>query len=616
MGAFVLSYSQMFIREIVKKNPSSPKNFVYHRLMESVRTPKGPRQHILLNLGQLDLPRTDWKALVNRIEEVISGQDSFEKPLPHIESLAQHYAQQLRRREMRSVPASETEAPDWQKVDLNSLSKSEDRTIGGEAVAYEFWKRLGFPRMLAEMGLGREEIDKVALLVMGRLLHPASERGTTLWGQGISALGELLGADFGHLGNNSLYRTSDRLVEHRDEIERELAQRERDLLQLGEKIILYDLTNSYLTGRAHESTQARYGRSKEKRSDCPLLTLALVLDEDGFPKASRLLPGNVSEPGTLEYFLRTLKPHFESQLPLRQGPPTVVIDAGIGTEANLALIRREGFHYIGVSKKKPKEIPQEGLTVIREGPDSTIQAQRLDRDGEVLLYCESSARARKEESMKARFQQHFEEGLGAIVGPLTKKGGTKSYEKVLERLGRLKEKYPSIAQFYNVEVEHALGIVKKITWSIDRQEELKIRFSGSYYLRSDRTDLDEKELWSLYMMLTHVEDAFRCLKSELGLRPTFHRIDRRLEGHFFISVLAYHLLASIQRELKKKGIRHHWSTVRMLLARQNRSTASLTNDKGQRIHIRHTGEAEPFNLEVYRALGLPPKPLKAKRLTV
>lgn len=606
----------MFIREIVKKNPGSPKNFVYHRLMESFRTPKGPRQRILLNLGQLDLPRSDWKALANRIEEVICGQESFEKPPLRIESLAQHYAQQLRRREMQSLPAPEMEAPDWQTVDLNSLSKGEDRTIGGEAVAHEFWKRLEFPQMLGQMGLGREEIDKTALLVIGRLLHPTSERGTALWGEKISALGELLGADFQHLGNNSLYRTSDRLVEHRDEIEARLAQREKALLQLGEKIVLYDLTNSYLTGRAHESSQARHGRSKEKRSDCPLLTLALVLDEDGFPKASRLLPGNVSEPGTLQHFLQTLKPHFESQLPLRQGPPTVVIDAGIGTEDNLALMRREGFHYISVSRKRPKEIPQEGLTVIREGPDSTIQAKRLDRDGEVLLYCESSARARKEEAMKARFQQHFEQGLGAIVGSLTKKGGAKSYARVLDRLGRLKEKYPTISQFYRIEVEHELDVVKKITWFIDQQEELKVRFSGSYYLRSDRTDLDEKELWSIYMMLTQVEDAFRCLKSELGLRPTHHRIDRRLEGHFFISVLAYHLLANIQRELKKKGTSRRWSTVRMLLATQNRTTASLTNDKGQRIHIRLTGDPEPFHLEVYRALGLPPKPLKAKRLIV
>ena len=606
----------MFIREIVKKNPGSPKSFVYHRLMESVRTPKGPRQRILLNLGQLDLPRSEWKALANRIEEVLLGQESFLPPRPHIESLAQHYAQLLRRKEMESIPALEKEEPDWQRVDLNSLSESESRSIGGEAVAHAFWKRLDFPHMLGGMGFEREEIDKGALLVIGRLLHPTSERGTALWGQRMSGLGELLGADFEHLGNNALYRVSDRIVEHRDEIERGLADRERSLFGLGEKIILYDLTNSYLTGRAHESDQAHHGHSKEKRSDCPLLTLALVIDEDGFPKASRLLPGNVSEPGTLERFLELLKPQSELQLSLQKEPPTVVIDAGIGTEDNLALVHGEGFHYISVSRKRPPEIPQEGLMVIKEGRDSTIQAKRLDRDGEVLLYCQSSARERKEEAIKSRFQKGFEEGLAAIAGSLTKKRGVKSYERVLERLGRLKEKYPTISQFYRIEVEQELGMVKRITWAIDQQEELKARFSGSYYLRSDRTDLDEKDLWSLYIMLTQVEDAFRSLKSELGLRPSFHRIDRRLEGHFFISVLAYHLLASIQRELRKKGISHRWSTIRDQMATQRRSTVSVTNDQGERIHIRHTGDPEPFHYEIHRALGLPPKPLRKKRLTV
>ena len=156
--------------------------------------------------------------------------------------------------------------------------------------------------------------------------------------------------------------------------------------------------------------------------------------------------------------------------------------------------------------------------------------------------------------------------------------------------------------------------MKKITWSIDHDEELRVRFSGSYYLRSDRTDLDEKELWSLYSMLTQVEEAFRCLKSELGLRPLYHRSDHRLEGHLFITVLAYHLLAGIQRELKKKGIAHSWGIIRERLATQMRVTNSLNNNKGERIHIRQTTDPEPFQLEIYRSLGLPSNPLRAKRL--
>ena len=612
----MLSWPQMFIREIIKKNPGSPKTFSYCRLMDSVRTPRGPRQKILLNLGKLDLPRSDWKTLANRIEEILLGQESFFTPPAHIESLAQHYAQLLRRKEMYSIPVPEKEEPDWQTVDLNSLAESESRSIGAEAVAHAFWKRLEFPQILSDLGLGREEIDKAALLVIGRLLHPTSERGTALWGKRLSALGEVLGADFEHLGNNALYRVSDRLVEHRDEIERELAQRERGLFQLGEKVILYDLTNAYLTGRAHESTQARHGRSKEKRSDCPLLTLALVLDEDGFPKASRLLPGNVSEPGTLGGFLQVFRAQPQGQAPLWRDPLTIVIDAGVATEGNVGLLRGGGFHYVCVSRSRPKEIPQEGLVVIKQDRDSTIQAKRLDVNGEVLLYCQSSARERKEEAMKAGFQKRFEEGLASMAGSVAKRRGIKSYERVLQRLGRLREKYPTVSRFYRVEVEQELGIVKKITWAIDREEEIRARFSGSYYLRSDRTDLDEKELWSLYMMLTQVEDAFRSLKSELGLRPPYHRIDRRLEGHLFISVLAYHLLAGIQRELRKKGIAHRWSTIRKQMASQRRSTASITNDKGERIHIRHTSDPEPFHYQIHRALGLPPKPLRKKRLTV
>jgi transposase len=294
----------------------------------------------------------------------------------------------------------------------------------------------------------------------------------------------------------------------------------------------------------------------------------------------------------------------------------VVFDAGVGTRDNLELIRREGFDYITVSRQKPEEISGEDLIVIKEDKTSTIEVKRLNGEGETILYCRSTARARKEESMRSSFQKHFEEGLQAISSSLAKKQGHKSYGKVMERLGRLKERYPTIAQFYNVEVRQERGRVTQIEWSIDRGEELESRFSGSYYIRSSRTDLDEKELWSLYMMLTQVEESFRCLKSELGLRPVRHHKDLRMEGHLFISVLAYHLLASIQKELRQKGISYRWETIRNRLSTQTRVTASLTRDNGERIHIRQTTDPEPFHFEIYGALGLPLKPLKAKRLRV
>jgi len=344
-----------------------------------------------------------------------------------------------------------------------------------------------------------------------------------------------------------------------------------------------------------------------------LLTLAMVVDEDGFPKKSKVLPGNVSEPSTLKAFLETYDDELKQKLPLFKERPTVVIDAGVGTQGNLQMIRSMGFHYITMSRSKLSETPTDGLVLIKQERNCTIKAKRIEHDDGVILYCESSARAEKEESMKARFQKRYEEGLQNIAASLTKKKGTKGYEKVLERLGRLREKYPTIAQFYRIEVRQEMGKVREITWQIDREEELRARFSGSYYIRSSRTDLDEKELWSLYMMLNQLEDSFRCLKSELGLRPVYHRVTRRQEAHLFITVLAYHLLASIQRNLKKKGISYQWDTIRTRLSNQTRVTTSITNDKGQRIHIRQTTDPEPFYFPIYRALGLPLKPLKIKR---
>ena len=179
-------YYVMFIKEIVKKNQTSDKTFTCHRLMESVRTPRGPRHRKILNLGKLDLAKEDWKTLANHIEEIISGQRSFITPSPHIESLAQHYAQLLRRKEMKSVPVSEEH--DWETVDLNSLSQNESRTIGAESVGYEAFQRLGFPRMLSHLGFKEEQIHQAALLVIGRLIHPASERETALWGKELTQI--------------------------------------------------------------------------------------------------------------------------------------------------------------------------------------------------------------------------------------------------------------------------------------------------------------------------------------------------------------------------------------------------------------------------------------------
>ena len=161
--------------------------------------------------------------------------------------------------------------------------------------------------------------------------------------------------------------------------------------------------------------------------------------------------------------------------------------------------------------------------------------------------------------------------------------------------------YPTIAQFYDIQGQHRDGKVHQIIWEIREPEKLQATFSGSYYLRSNRQDLSDRELWSLYIMLTQVEEAFRALKSELGLRPVYHRLDRRLEGHLFITVLSYHLLATIQRQLKQKGLSYRWQTIRSRLATQMR-LPSPSPMRRENVFI--SGKPLTLNPFIWRSSGL------------
>ena len=606
-AALCAIFRHMFIREITKKDHSTGKIYVYHRLMEAIRTPKGPRQRIVLDLGRLDLPRTQLKILADRIEQIVSGQKRLWPVDESLENLALDFARRLKRKERQglSKPVVPEAEPQWETVDLGSITQEEVRTIGAEALGHWAFNKLGFPGMLKDLGFSPTQITVAALLVIGRLIHPASERGTFLWATERSGLDELLDTDFEKVSLSALYRLSDMLVQHREAIEAHLRKSERSLFGLQERIILYDLTNTFLTGTAEESRMAKRGRSKEKRTDCPLLTLALVVDEDGFPKVSKVFEGNVGEPSTLAMILDALP--ASGQMPLKAAP-TVVIDAGVATAENIALIRSRGMDYVCVSRSRPRHYPEGEKTVIKTGSGGTVQGIRVEQDAEILLYCESTGRSAKEQGIRGRLKKGFEEGLAGIAASLEKPRGVKSYDKVLERVGRVRERYSSIAQFYEISVEKTGDQATTLTWRIHNEEGLKSRFCGGYLIRSSRKDLNEERLWSLYTTLTLVEESFRSLKSDLGLRPMYHRKDRRLEGHVFISVCAYHLLATLQRRLRKEGIVHNWEIIRMRMGSQCRVTVCMTNDKGERIHIRQTTEPESFHKEVYRALGIS-KPL-------
>ena len=595
----------MFIRTAFKKNRASSKLYECQQLVESIRTEKGVRQKLLLSLGRLLLAKDKWPRLVRRIKTLIHGQESLFKETPEIEKLANKFAKQLIEKN-----AIDTGFDNLQTVDIQSLQNHRIRRIGSEYLGVTFFNKLQLFECLKACGFSKRQIEIAMLLIIGRLVHPGSERHLFRWTQHLSGLDELIKTDFDHLSLNSLYKVTDLLYEHKTEIESHLRAIENDLFSLDETIILYDLTNTYFEGRAASNSKARFGRSKEKRSDCKLLTLGLVIDSKGFPKTSQVFAGNQSEPETLLEMVKTL----HQKDPIESKKPTVVIDAGIATEDNLKELKKH-YHYIAVSRKKFDAPDFDDCIVIKETKQNKVEAKRISNDDEILLYCKSNLKKQKEKSMQSRFEQNFQEQLSFLSKAIHKKGCTKRYDKVLERVGRLKEKYKQIARFYQIHVEEKDGLACRITWEYLKKQSDK-RFSGAYFLRTDRFDLSEKDIWSIYVMLTQLEDAFRTLKSDLLLRPVFHQKENRSDAHIFITLLAYHLLHSVRNCLKQQNISMSWKQIRDRMSTHCRLTNRMKTKQGHTLFIRKCSEPENFHKTIYNALRLDYRPCKTKKYMI
>jgi len=602
----------MYIRKVTHVDKKNRKEYYTYKLVESVRTEKGPRQRTLLNLGtDFELPEEKWKVLADRIESILRGRQPL-VPFPEeIETLARTYAKKLIRYQGEyaskkgDVSSCGVEEPDYHRVDINTLENEDARSVGAEYVVYETIKDLGLDKKLTSLGFSKPWLDASIGVITARLIAPSSERAAHRWLKEITGLEDLLGTDFSDLSQDRVYKVSDKLLQHKKEIEEHLRIKERSLFSLDERIILYDLTNTFFEGSGKYNAKAHFGVSKEKRNDCPLVTLGLVLDGDGFPKKSEIFDGNISEPGTLKEMISSLSSH-EIQI-----KPLIVLDAGIATEANLRWLREEQYRYIVVSRKKKKEVPQGiEMVTLREDEQRVIQGGLIKNHDtqEIELYVHSTAKEAKEEGIRSRFEGRFEDELKKLNEGLKKKYCIKQYDKVIEKLGRLKERFKRVARRYEITVYKQEGTdkVQAITWERKQYPQQ----SGFYCLRSNRLDLKEQELFNIFSMLTDVEDAFRSMKSELGLRPNYHQIEKRVDGHIFITLLAYHILHTIRIKLRRQGINHSWDTIRKGLSTHVRISTIVKRDDGKTIHIRKSSRPEPFHIQIYNALKLPNRPGK------
>jgi len=607
----------MFIRRTRTNNQATGEGYFTYRLVRGERVGGKVRQITVLNLGRnFAIKQEDWPTLCSRIEHLLHPQQAL-LPLQcaePIERAAQRYAGQLVARAPAVEPAAADAGnlrplADFQEVDVDSLQLTQPRSVGVEQVGLFALTELGLIDTLSALGVSGVVRAAIIGNLIGRMGRPGSELATWNWLVRQSALGELIDVDFATMSHMGLYRASDVLMKHREAIETRLFSSVQTLFDLAETVTLYDLTNTYFEGEVSGHHKARRGRSKEKRSDCPLVTLGLVLDGSGFVRRSQTFAGNVSEGSTLTGMLAALD---------APAGALVVMDAGIATEANITWLGEHGYRYLVVRRGGTRQFDETCSVTIETAAEEPLHLQKeVSQDGkERLLHCHSPSRQIKEEAMHAKASQRFEAGLQQISEGLNKPRCEKRHDKLLERVGRLKQKSGGASQHFTVDLatDDSGKIVTGLTWQKTPVNGTMATHPGVYCLRTNELAWDEERLWRTYTMLTDLESVFRSLKSELGLRPVYHHKENRSDGHLFITVLAYQCVQFLRVKLKAAGITDSWATLRETLSVQRRVTATFRQRDGRTLNVRKATVAEPELMAIYRALGINPTPGGTKKL--
>ena len=619
----------MFIRRTVSKNKKYDEEKYYtYRLVESYRVDGKVKQRVLLNLGaDFNVDKDNWSTLSTRIEDIIKQRESLFSIDEDLESLAQQYALQIISLSAKSLDNADE---DYKNIDVNSIEQVDIKTIGSEHIVYETMKELELPNLFESLDYTPMQINSAIGTLIAKACSPASDKKSIEWLRDVSGAGELYGCDYNSISSNSIYRVADTLLRHKDKIEQHLYNKSKDIFQYDETITLYDLTNTYFEGDAKGVAKAARGRSKEKRSDAKIVTLAVVLNSDGFVKNSQIFKGNVSEPSTLKEMIESLdiakkdkELDTQAQTLLEQKDKDtaslVVMDAGIASQENIEYLIESGYEYLVVSRKREKQFDNDKASTVKVDKDanSIVRAQRVEIKDEnnaiqeIELYCHSKPREAKEDSMQQRVQTKFTEALDYLNDGLTKPRRTKKYDKVLEKVGSLKSDYSSISRYYDIVVKKDPDADKAL--SVTYKEKIgtddKSAMNGVYCLRTNNTSMDNKTLWKTYTTLTDLEAVFRTLKTELGLRPIFHKTDSRVDAHLFITLLAYTIIHTIRHKLKAKGITYSWTTIRDITQNQIRVTTTAKCKDGQILYLRKSSllnekQKEIFNaLEIYHKAG-------------
>jgi transposase len=522
----------MFLRRYTRTK--NGKTHTYYALVESVRTDAGPRQHTVAYLGEL-----------NHDEE-----RRWQRTVVFHNRQGEH--QQLRLfPDADLVPLPDD--PDIVRIRLDSVGWTNPRRFGDVWLSLWLWKFLHLDEIVdRHVPQGKETIrpaDIVAIEVINRLCGPCSEFALAEHWYRSTGLEDLLGVADSAVTKDRLYRTLDQLLKAQEAIENDLKAQLGSLFQLDYDLLLYDLTSTYFEGLAEENDLAQRGYSRDHRSDCKQIVLALVVTRDGFPLAHVTLAGNTQDLQTVETIVTAIEKRFG------KSQRVWVMDRGMISRETLKFLTRPGRRYLLATKRGElnlfaKELRSGGWQRLTDNPD--VEVKQLKRKRVHYLLARSRPRRQKERAIRRRQRHGLADGLKRLKKRIDD-GRLKNRDKILESVGKLKGRYPKARRFVTITV--AKTGPPLLSWNGDRERfRAELVRDGAYLLRSNQSGWSATEFWETYIQLTVVEHAFRVLKSELHLRPVWHHYSGRTQAHVLICVLAYALWKTLDHLAKRAGL--------------------------------------------------------------
>ena len=467
-------------------------------------------------------------------------------------------------------------------VKLETLTQHEARIIGCENLCNSTMRMLDIRKYLTSRGWKRDQINFALMQIIARAIYPYSELKTVRYLRENTALAEMFGIE--------------------------------------EKILLFDITNSYFEGKMENSELCQYGRSKEKRDDCKIVVLAAVVNTEGLLVRTMIYEGNRHDSTTVEEVVGTL-----AKTTTQDAKRIVVMDAGFYSKSNVNWLKANGFDYITVLSSGDSKFESTSSEIIEhtdnKGQQIRLQMGKVDMDGESIkaLMVDSDAKGAKERSMYEQACKRYEEGLEAIKKGILTKGGTKKRDAVNKRLGKLDKQYGAIRLSYNVTFTYeGTGkneVATSMTWECREDKAAQRRkFHGKYVLLTSLDESQELNIWKFYNVIRTVEETFHVLKTDLDIRPVYHKSDNGIKSHLNLAILAYWVVSVTKYRLKlKKHENVRWDEIMRIASTQVVVTAKVETVDGQVISIRQSTEAESKLSAIYDLLYINPKPLGKRK---